>query len=308
MIHSIPALGGLILLGIGGLFLLGGAGLILYSTRLKRLALARRVDMVRQPADATAKLAAPPPISMRVTSGAADTVVLVQAARSVARFGIAQENVAKVLIAGQLGMVGLLGGGAYVAGGFNTELAANPMLRLLAATMAGGFAYFLPSMILRKQIRSRRDDVVAGLPDALELLVISVEAGLSFEDGIDRVTEALHSSRPALAEELALTSADLKILPDRDTALFNLANRIDAPSVRSVATTLSQTIRYGTPLAHALRLVSAELRSESLVQLEERANQLPTLMTIPMMIFIMPTIVMIVGGPAILRLLDSFSQ
>lgn len=308
MIHSLAAFGGVVLLGIGALFLVGGVGLILYSTRLKRLAMARRVDMIRRPPDVIVKPATPQQISTRVTSGAADTVVLVQAARSLARFGIRQENVTQVLIACQLALVALSGGLTFVAGAYSPALAATPMLRILASTMAAGIAYFVPGIVLRHQIKSRVEDVISGLPDALELLVISVEAGLSFEDGIDRVTEALHTSRPALAEELALTSADLKILPDRDTALFNLANRIDAPSVRSVVTTLSQTIRYGTPLAHALRLVSAELRSETLVQLEEKANQLPTLMTIPMMIFIMPTIVMIVGGPAILRLLDSFSQ
>jgi tight adherence protein C len=116
----------------------------------------------------------------------------------------------------------------------------------------------------------------------------------------------LQRSQPVLAEELALTSADLKILPSRDRALMNFAERIEAPSVRSVVTTLSQTMRYGTPLAQALRVVASELRSESLMKLEERANQLPTLMTIPMMVFIMPTIFLVVAGPAVLRLLDSF--
>jgi tight adherence protein C len=109
-----------------------------------------------------------------------------------------------------------------------------------------------------------------------------------------------------LAEELALTSADLKILPSRDRALANFAERVQVPSVRTVVTTLAQTMRYGTPLAQALRVVASELRNDSLMRLEERANQLPTLMTIPMMIFIMPTIFLIVGGPAALRMLDAF--
>jgi tight adherence protein C len=147
-----------------------------------------------------------------------------------------------------------------------------------------------------------------GLPEALELLVVCVEAGLALEDSIDRVTEELKLSQPVLAEELALTSADLKILPDRDIALHNLADRIAEPSVRSVVTTLSQTLRYGTPLAQALRTSAAELRSESLMTLEERANRLPTLLTVPMMLFILPTIFLIVGGPAVLRLTDILSH
>jgi tight adherence protein C len=127
---------------------------------------------------------------------------------------------------------------------------------------------------------------------------------LSFEEGINRVSEVLRVSRPAVAEELALTSADLKILPSHERALGNLAQRVDAPSVRTVVTTLSQTLRYGTPLAQGLRVISAELRTDALVRLEERANQLPSLMTIPMMLFILPTIFMIVAGPAALHVMD----
>ena len=145
-----------------------------------------------------------------------------------------------------------------------------------------------------------------GLPDAIELLVVCVEAGLALEDGIDRIVIELKHSQPKLAEELALTSADLKILSSRDQALANLAERIDTPSVRSVVTTLSQTLRYGTPLAQAMRVVAADMRNDSLFQLEERANRLPVMMTIPMMLFIMPTIFLIVGGPAALKLMDHF--
>jgi tight adherence protein C len=118
----------------------------------------------------------------------------------------------------------------------------------------------------------------------------------------------LLQSQPALGEELARTSADLKILPSREQALANLAGRVDMPSVRTVVTTLSQTLRYGTPLAQGLRVVSGELRNDTLVRLEERANQLPTLMTIPMMLFIMPTIFMIVAGPAALHVIDAMKN
>ena len=181
---------------------------------------------------------------------------------------------------------------------------------LLGATIGGALlaGWFTPAFLLRRQIAGRTRAVVEGLPDALELLVISVEAGLSFEDGIGRIAAILRDTRPALADELALTSADLRILPNRERALFNLADRVDAPSVRTVVTTLSQTMRYGTPLANALRMVSSELRNEFLIRLEERANQLPALMTVPMILFIMPTIFLVVGGPAVLKVIDSFSR
>jgi len=100
----------------------------------------------------------------------------------------------------------------------------------------------------------------------------------------------------------------MKILPNRDLALANLYERVNMPSIKSVVTTLTQTMRYGTPLAHALRSVAAELRNDTVLKMEERANQLPTLMTIPMIVFLMPTVFLIVGGPAALQLIDAFKK
>jgi tight adherence protein C len=102
--------------------------------------------------------------------------------------------------------------------------------------------------------------------------------------------------------------ADLRILPSRDVALTNFAERVDVPSVHSVVTTLAQALRYGTPLAQSLRVVAAELRNDALISLEERANRLPAFMTLPVILFLMPTIFLMVGGPAVLRLLDAFSR
>ncbi len=179
---------------------------------------------------------------------------------------------------------------------------------MLLAPAAVVLGWYLPLRLVRTQVRSRASSVTSGLPEALELLVICVEAGLALEDGLDRITGELYKTQPALAEELETTSADLKILPDRDEAFRKLADRVDSPSIRTVVTTLSQTLRYGTPLAGALRTASAQMRSDSLVALEERANRLPTLMTLPMIFFIMPTIFLIVGGPAVLRLMDLFAS
>ena len=123
--------------------------------------------------------------------------------------------------------------------------------------------WFVPAYFIRAMARSHAKAAANGLPEALELLVVCVEAGLSLEDGIDRMTIELEHSNPQLAEELALTSADLKILPSREAALMKLAERVNVPSVRTVVTTLSQTMRYGTPLAQAMRVVAAEMRNDS---------------------------------------------
>jgi len=304
---SLPVLGGAALLSLG--LLLGAFGLLLmlYSARMTRLAIAKRVDLVRGNGSLT-RMAAQPVLEPLIRKPAKNGAMKIQreAARLLAGFGVKAERaeVVWLLVRCTIGLV--LAGAGYLAA---AAMAPPDMLHLAAPigmAVAAAVGWMLPGMYLDRRILSRINAVVSGLPDALELLVISVEAGLSFEDGLDRIVAMLERSQPELAAELALTSADLKILPSRDVALGHLAERIDAPSVRSVVTTLSQTMRYGTPLAQALRLVATELRNDSLVRLEERANQLPSLMTVPMMIFIMPTIFLIVGGPAVIRILDSF--
>jgi tight adherence protein C len=182
-----------------------------------------------------------------------------------------------------------------------------PPLARARVTGPVGRRGWLPGIVhMRSLLHRGADAAVEGLPNALELLVICIEAGLSLEDALDRVVIELRGSHPVLAEQLAITSADLKILPSRDQALANLAERVDRPEIRSVVTTLAQTMRYGTPLAQAMRVVASEMRNEALVALEEKANRLPVLMTVPMMLFIMPTIFLIIGGPAVLHLIDTF--
>lgn len=164
--------------------------------------------------------------------------------------------------------------------------------------------WLLPSFYIGSAMKKRSKAVSSALPDGLELLVVCVEAGLSLENGLDRVVQEFAHSEPELASELAMTAADLKILPNRDQAFANLAERVDMPNVRSVVNTLSQTLRYGTPLAQSLRRIAAEMRSDYLVALEERANKLPALLTLPVMLFLMPTIFLMIGGPAALRMID----
>ena len=182
----------------------------------------------------------------------------------------------------------------------------NSLIHFLLSAVFGVAGWLLPHYVIEKLAAHRAINAARGLPDALELLVICVEVGLALEDSIKRAAAELQHTNPDLAEELYLTSADLEILPSQDQALANLAARLDVPSVRSVVSTLTQTLRYGTPLVNALRLVASELRNTSLIEMEERANKLPTLMTLPMILFIMPTIFLVVGGPAALRLVDTF--
>jgi tight adherence protein C len=307
-VHGDWAFGGILFL-VGAILLsLGGIGLVLYSARMTREAVSRRVDLIRGNVSVLAR--AVPPASALIRSGPSGTKGRErrEAARLLAKFGVPAHQAASIYTALRLSAVVALALVGFIAASHWSLTSGSAGIWLLMAMSFGIIGWFLPSMIIGKLIKRHIKSIVSGLPDALELLVICVQAGLSFEDGIDRVAGVLEQSQPALAEELILTSADLKILPSREQALANLAVRVDMPSVRSVVTTLSQTLRYGTPLAQALRVVSSELRNDTLVRLEERANQLPTLMTIPMMLFIMPTIFMIVAGPAALRVMDTFKH
>ena len=302
--------------GLGGILILlaalalsvSGLSLVLYSAQLTREAVTRRVDLIRGKAGAVARtVAATAPLIRTHQRGFAEREVRA-VERLIAKYGIAPRHAGNVLVGVRLVTAAILALAVFVLASRSSTFAGSRTLPMLIS-MAGGIAgWFIPGMIIGKMIKARTKAVVAGLPDALELLVICVEAGLAFEDGLRRIVGELEKSQPALAEELAFTAADLKILPSREQALANLAERIDAPSIRSVVTTLSQTLRYGTPLAQALRMVASELRSDTLVRLEERANQLPTLMTIPMMLFIMPTIFLIVAGPAALRVMDAMKH
>jgi tight adherence protein C len=182
---------------------------------------------------------------------------------------------------------------------------AFPVRLGVSVGVGGAFAWLLANLVLKLVARQHVTAVERGLPDAIELLVVSVEAGLGLEEGLDKLIPELARSQPALAEELRITVADLKLLPSREDALTRLADRVGSKGVRSVAMTLAQTMRYGTPLAQALQLVATELRNDALLLLEERANRMPALMTIPMLLFMLPATFLIVGGPAILRLIDA---
>ncbi|MGO8955524.1 MAG: type II secretion system F family protein [Rhodomicrobium sp.] len=196
-----------------------------------------------------------------------------------------------------------VGGGAIAY--FATPSAA-PFLPLIAGAASAIAGWVLPIFGIGLQLRQHRKSVGTGLPDALELLAICVGAGLSLEGALQRVSFELKLTSPALSDELAFTWAEISISPSRDKALTNLADRVDIPAVRSVIGTLSQSLRFGTPLARSLRTAANEMRNQQMIELEERANRLPALMTVPVMLFIMPSIFLIVGGPAAIKLVDMF--
>lgn len=180
-----------------------------------------------------------------------------------------------------------------------------PPLARLAATMGlVVIGAYLPELAVRNAASKRRAALQKGLPDALDLLVICAEAGLSLDAALTRVSREMGRSSPEIADEFGLTAIELGFLPDRKVALGNLAGRCNLPSIRGVVNTLMQTEKYGTPLSQSLRVLAAEFRDERMMKAEEKAARLPATMTIPLILFILPSLFVVLLGPAIIRAID----
>jgi tight adherence protein C len=175
------------------------------------------------------------------------------------------------------------------------------------ALVAGSviLAYKAPDLWLKNKVTKRAHAIRKGLPDALDLLVICAEAGLTVDAAFNRCAKELGKAYPELGDEFALTSIELGFLTDRRTAFENLARRIDLEAVRGVVTTMIQTEKYGTPLASALRVLSAEFRNERMMRAEEKAARLPAIMTVPLICFILPTLFVVILGPAACSISDA---
>jgi tight adherence protein C len=173
--------------------------------------------------------------------------------------------------------------------------------------VAGTFilAYKAPDLYLKNKITKRSHAIRKGLPDALDLLVICAEAGLTVDAAFHRVSKELSKAYPELGEEFQLTAIELGFLSDRRQAFENLAARIDLDAIRGVVTTMIQTEKYGTPLASALRVLSAEFRNERMMRAEEKAARLPAIMTVPLILFILPVLFIVILGPAACSINDA---
>jgi tight adherence protein C len=171
--------------------------------------------------------------------------------------------------------------------------------------VAGGtaFAILAPETYATNKRKKFLEKVESGVPDALDMLVICADAGLALEAGIARVSQEMQTLNPQLSAELTQTSREMQIGSDLRMAMEALGERTGLEVLKRLATTLAQSLQYGTPLTAALRTLSAELRQEALIKFEERAGRLPTMMTIPMIVFILPCVFLVVAGPAIINVM-----
>jgi tight adherence protein C len=182
-----------------------------------------------------------------------------------------------------------------------TDIIEVPEGMVLPVCIGGVLSGFMMPEVYIKNIATRRREVLNHvLPEGLDLLTICVEAGLSIDSAFRRVSREMQTSMPELATEFDMTAIELTYLPDRQQALENLAERSDSQAIAALVNALRQTEKYGTPLASSLRILSQEFRQTRASKAEEKGARMPALMTVPLMVFILPTLVAVLLAPAIM--------
>ncbi len=182
------------------------------------------------------------------------------------------------------------------------------MVRVTICMVAAVIGFYAPNIFLANRISKRRTSIMQAFPDALDLLLICVEAGMSIEAAIQKVSQEIGGSSIDLAEEMTLLSAELSYLPDRRMAYEGLAKRTNHPGVKSVATAMTQAETYGTPLGSALRTMAKENREMRLSAAEKKAAALPAKLTVPMILFFLPVLFIVILTPAIISIQDTMAK
>ena len=188
----------------------------------------------------------------------------------------------------------------YVINGFGLA----PMPKVTICMIGVFIGYYAPNIYISNIAAKRRESIVAAFPDALDLLLICVERGMSIEAAIMKVSQEVGGQSIELAEELSLLTAELSYLPERRLAYEGLAKRTNHPGIKSVVTAMIQAERYGTPLGTALRTMAKENRELRLAAAEKKAAALPAKLTVPMILFFLPVLFVVILGPAILKVQD----
>ncbi|MBV9330447.1 MAG: type II secretion system F family protein [Alphaproteobacteria bacterium] len=184
-----------------------------------------------------------------------------------------------------------------------THFSWPPMMKVTAAFAGALVGYYLPDLFISNLTARRQSSIMKAFPDALDLMLICVESGMSIESAFQRVASEIGQQSVEMAEELGLTTAELSYLADRRQAFENLAKRCGHSGVKAVATALNQAEKYGTPLGQALRVTAQENREMRMMEAEKKAASLPAKLTVPMIIFFLPCLFVVILGPAIMKIM-----
>ena len=231
-----------------------------------------------------------------------------EARGKLARAGVRSQDAMVAYLFAQVSLPFLFGIAALADTHVLHLLPIPPEFAFVPAMAAVLFGFYAPKLYLRNAADKRAKQLQRALPDGLDLMVICAEAGLSLDATLGRVSRELGNTWPELAEELGITAAELTFLPERRTAFENLNTRTDSDGIRGVVNTLTQTAKFGTPLAQSLRVLAAEMRQARMTRAEEKAARLPAMLTVPMIIFILPTLFIVLLGPAAINIMDTMGK
>ena len=179
---------------------------------------------------------------------------------------------------------------------------------MLSVIIPGAIGYYIPRYWVERRLQTRQQEIQDGFPDALDMLLVCVEAGQSLDQGIVRVAKELKAGFPALAEEFETVSAEIKAGKDKANVLKGFAERSGVPDVSSFVTVMIQSQTFGTSIADALRVYASEMRDKRVMRAEEKANKLPTKMTLGTMMFTVPPLLIILVGPSVYDMMQLFAQ
>ncbi|GAB4384205.1 type II secretion system F family protein [Albidovulum sp.] len=206
-----------------------------------------------------------------------------------------------------LGVTFLVGGVIYALVASATGEITTTTL-VLSVIMPGAIGYYLPKYWIERRIQNRQQEIQNGFPDALDMLLVCVEAGQSLDQGIIRVARELSSGYPALAEEFEVVAQEIKAGKDKASVLRSFSERSGVQDVASFVTVMIQSQTFGTSIADALRVYAAEMRDKRVMRAEEKANKLPTKMTLGTMMFTVPPLLIILVGPSVYDMLQLFQN
>ena len=230
-------------------------------------------------------------------------------AASLQRAGISSNNAVTVVLGAKLAclVTGLVVGMVVIVrwqtGPFSW------LIGLVGGFIAGVMLNLIPELVLTKLAARRLWRIQTGLPDALDLLVVSLEAGLTFDRALRRTVDDLKTFHPALAAELGQAALDMSVHGrSRQEALSRMAERLDSQEMRDLATNVAQAERHGTPTADALRKLASSVRVEMVARMQVKMARLPTLLVLPSIAFLLPGILVIIGGPSVIRLTEELTN
>lgn len=216
--------------------------------------------------------------------------------------GVRGENAVEIFRVTRLASAFLLGGGIWIALTFAEKFDVTQPLKTFVILAGGAFGFYLPTILMINNAIKRRDEIRAGIPDMLDLMVICIQGGLSLEPALTRVSKEIRESYKILSEEMTTLNVELSYLGDRFKAYQNLQDRIDLPEIKSLASMMYQSEKLGTPLAVAFNTLTDETRKERMSIAERKAGSLSSKLTVPMILFFVPAMFVVILGPVIIQI------